>query len=98
MFMKPDTEPAEDPAISAVTDQKELCDKYSAPAPPASTMLATRAPSTCEPKAMKMPATTIANAASAQRPIRGPRHLVSRSLIVPPRRQQTSIARKGSME
>jgi len=37
--MKPDTEPEEVPAISAVTDQKELWDKYSAPAPAASTTL-----------------------------------------------------------
>jgi hypothetical protein len=41
--MKPDTEPEEAPAMSAVTDQKELWDKYSAPAPPASTTLASRA-------------------------------------------------------
>ena len=41
--MKPDTEPEDAPAMSAVTDQKELCDKYSAPAPPASTTLASRA-------------------------------------------------------
>ena len=43
IFMKPETEPEEAPAISAVTDQKELWDKYSAPAPPASTTLASRA-------------------------------------------------------
>ena len=43
IFITPDTDPAEAPAMSAVTDQKELCDRYSAPAPPANTTLARRA-------------------------------------------------------
>src|SRR5512146_492766 len=43
MFMKPETEPEDGPAMSAVTDQKELCERYKAPAPPASTTLASRA-------------------------------------------------------
>src|SRR5664280_2604865 len=43
MFITPETDPAERPAMSAVTDQKQLVERYSAPAPPASTMLATRA-------------------------------------------------------
>src|SRR5689334_7837455 len=37
MFISPDTDPEDAPAISAVTDQNELCERYSAPAPPAST-------------------------------------------------------------
>src|ERR1039458_7002748 len=37
IFITPETVPAEGPAISAVTDQKELCDRYKAPAPHAST-------------------------------------------------------------
>src|SRR5215831_1664942 len=98
MFMNPETDPAEPPAISAVTDQKELWDRYKAPAPPANTMLANRTSSARAPDAMKTPAITIEAAARKHRPTRGPRHLVSRSLIVPPRRQQTSIARNGNME
>src|ERR1017187_5669781 len=39
IFMMPETVPAEGPAISAVTDQKELCERYKAPAPHARTML-----------------------------------------------------------
>jgi hypothetical protein len=35
MFIVPDTAPAEEPPISALTDQKELCDRYNVPAPPA---------------------------------------------------------------
>src|SRR5580704_1611958 len=37
IFITPDTDPAEAPAMSAVTDQNELCDRYSAPVPHAST-------------------------------------------------------------
>ena len=43
IFMNPDTDPEDAPAMSAVTDQKELCERYNAPAPPASTTLASRA-------------------------------------------------------
>ena|SRR5579859_6254701 len=43
MFMNPETEPEDGPAKSAVTDQKELCARYKAPAPPASTTLASLA-------------------------------------------------------
>jgi hypothetical protein len=43
IFMKPDTEPEDAPAMSAVTDQNELWERYRAPAPPASTTLASRA-------------------------------------------------------
>src|SRR5262249_32694571 len=34
MFMNPETDPEDGPARSAVTDQKELCARYRAPAPP----------------------------------------------------------------
>src|SRR5271165_2889486 len=98
MFIKPETDPQDEPAISAVTDQKELWARYKAPAPPASTTLARRAPRTCDPQAMKTAANAIAKAARPHRPSRAPCHLVSRSLMVPPRRQHASIARKGSME
>ena len=47
--MKPETEPEEPEAISAVSDQNELCERYSAPAPPARTMLASPALCACEP-------------------------------------------------
>ena len=50
IFITPEAEPADAPAMSAVTDQKELCERYSAPAPPASATLASRALSTCVPK------------------------------------------------
>jgi hypothetical protein len=43
IFIKPETDPDDEPAISAVTDQKELCARYKAPAPPANTRLASRA-------------------------------------------------------
>jgi len=70
MFMNPDTEPENDPPMSALTDQKELCDKYKAPAPPASTTLASRALSTFEPNARKTAASAIANAATPHLPTR----------------------------
>src|SRR5580700_5653152 len=98
MFIKPETDPEEEPAISAVTDQKELWDKYRAPAPPARTTLARRAPRTCDPQAMKIAARIMDTAATPHRPSLAPCDLVRRSLIVPPSRQHTSIARKGSIE
>src|SRR5213080_3458811 len=42
MFMTPKTEPADAPAISELTDQNELCERYKAPAPPARNTLADR--------------------------------------------------------
>ena len=53
MFITPETVPAEAPPRSAVTDQKELAERYSAPAPPASTIVARRASAACVPSAMK---------------------------------------------
>src|ERR1039458_6169771 len=38
IFITPETDPAEGPAMPAVTDQKELWDRYTEPAPPATTM------------------------------------------------------------
>src|SRR5207248_4218489 len=94
IFIKPETEPEEGPAISAVTDQKELCARYNAPAPPAKTMLARRALSTSEPRARKMAAIMMTTAAKMQRPTRGPRQRVKRSLINPPIAQPAAIAMK----
>src|ERR1039458_5258107 len=41
-FITPETDPAEEPPRSAVTGQNELAERYSAPAPPASTTVARR--------------------------------------------------------
>ena len=38
-----EADPEDEPAMSAVTDQNELCARYKAPAPPAKTTLARRA-------------------------------------------------------
>src|SRR6185312_3863735 len=46
IFMTPETEPAERPPMSELTDQNALCAKYRAPAPPARTTLASRASAT----------------------------------------------------
>src|SRR5258706_384972 len=96
MFMKPDTEPENDPPMSALTDQKELCDKYKAPAPPANTTLARRALSTLEPNARKTAASAIANAATPHLPTRRPALRVSMSLRTPPSGHEIAIARKKS--
>src|SRR5579862_3424557 len=98
MFIKPETVPEDGPAMSAVSDQKELCDRYNAPAPPASTTLASLALLTREPKARKIPASAMANAASAQRPTRAPFHFVRRSFKTPPSRHAINIAVNGSIE
>src|SRR5580704_7492858 len=97
MFIKPETEPHDAPPMSAVTDQKELCERYSAPAPPARTTLATRALATVEPKARNAAARIIATTARPQRPTLFPRHFVSESLTKPPSGQHAAIARNGSM-
>src|ERR1700719_228 len=97
MFMNPDTEPENEPPMSALTDQNELCDKYKAPAPPARTTLASRALSTLEPNARKMPASAMAKAATPHRPIRRPAVRVSMSLMTPPSGQEMAMARKGSV-
>src|SRR5215471_12898849 len=97
MFISPETDPDDAPAISAVTDQNELCDRYNAPAPPARTTLASLALSTCDPRARNTPASAIANAARTQRPTRGPFHFVSRSFSVPPSKQAINIAINGSI-
>src|SRR6266404_700279 len=72
VFMNPETTPEDPPAMSAVTDQKELWARYSAPAPPAITTLASLALCTCAPRVMKTPANAIATRATPQRPKRGP--------------------------
>src|SRR5260370_30529935 len=97
MLMKTETEPEERAAKSAVTDQNELWETYSAPAPPARTTLAIRAFSASAPEATKIPARRIATDASTQRPKRGPCQRVRYSLIRPPRMQNTAIATDGSM-
>src|ERR1700676_2417548 len=97
MFMKPETEPEKAPPISALTDQKELCEKYSAPAPPARITLARRALATLEPHARKIPASAIPVTATPQRPHRRPLRRVSQSLNRPPSGQVTAMARNGSV-
>jgi hypothetical protein len=97
MFMNPDTEPENEPPMSALIDQKELCDKYKAPAPPASTTLASRALSTLEPNARKTAASAIAKQATPHLPTRRPALRVSMSLTSPPSGQEIAMARKGSV-
>src|ERR1019366_3124272 len=97
IFITPETEPAERPAMSEVTDQNALCERYKAPAPPASTMLASRASSARVPKTIKAPHRAMLTAATPQRPVRFPRCFVSRSLIHPPSGEQIAIAMKGSI-
>src|SRR5690349_12877972 len=53
MFITPETDPAEAPPMSALTDQNELCEIYNAPAPPASTMTARATLPTSAPAARK---------------------------------------------
>jgi len=72
IFITPETDPAAAPAMSAVTDQNELCDRYSAPAPPANTTLARRALSTCVPRAIKTAASAMPATATPHRPTRLP--------------------------
>src|SRR5262249_23556999 len=98
MFIKPETLPDEVPPISAVTDQKELCERYSAPAPPASTMTARRVSCACEPITRKIAARIIANTATKLRPARGPLLFVIASLTRPPKGEQRAIAMKGNIE
>src|SRR6266404_7443360 len=95
MFMNPDTEPENEPPMSALTDQKELCDKYKAPAPPASTTLASRALSTLEPNARKTTASAIAKEATPHLPTRRPAPRVSMSLRSPPSGQEIAMAKIG---
>src|ERR1700730_5912018 len=97
MIMNPETDPENPPAISAQTDQKELCERYSAPAPPASTTLAKRALCTLEPKARNTPASPSPIKATPHRPMRLPARRVSQTLTSPPRGQHAAIARKGSV-
>src|SRR5689334_1099148 len=97
MFISPDTEPAELPPISELTDQNILCERYSAPAPPARTILAMRASSARGPTAMKTAARAILKAATLQRPKRLPYSLDTLSLIAPPSGEQIAIAMNGSM-
>src|SRR5689334_5456779 len=96
--MSPETEPAERPPISELTDQNALCERYKAPAPPASTMLASRASATWVPSATKIAARIIAPQAERQRPTRLPYRCVMRSLTHPPSEQQSAMAANGSME
>src|SRR5689334_16664662 len=72
MFMTPETLPAEVPPRSAVTDQKELAERYSAPAPPARTTVASRASVASGPIARKHAASAMLAHATPQRPMRFP--------------------------
>src|ERR1700685_2107624 len=60
------------PAISAETDQNELCETYSAPAPPARMTPANCGLCTLEPSTRKTAVNKNATAASPQRPTRSP--------------------------
>src|SRR5258707_15203045 len=97
IFMKPETEPEKAPPISALTDQKELCERYSAPAPPARITLARRGLPTLEPNARKTPARAIPTTATPQRPQRRPLRRATQSLSRPPSGQLIAIARNGSV-
>src|SRR5258708_25774648 len=94
--MKPETEPEDPEAMSAVTDQNELCERYSAPAPPARTILAMRALCTCEPTARKTAVKKSPKTAMLHLPMRFPYSSVSLSLIAPPSALHAAIARKAS--
>src|SRR5271157_400180 len=98
MFMNPETDPADVPAISEVTDQNELCDRYSAPAPPARIRLAKRVSRAYVLVAIKIVHSAMLAAATQQRPTRLFTRSVTKSLIHPPSGEQTAIARNGSME
>src|SRR5712671_5195646 len=97
MFMKLETDPEKAPPISALTDQKELCERYSAPAPPARITQANRALATLEPKSRKTPASAIPATATPERPRRRPLRRVSQSLSRPPSGQVTAMARNGNV-
>src|ERR1017187_8138791 len=97
MFIVPDTAPAERFPISALTDQKELCERYNMPAPPANTRLANCALATCDPSAIKRAASPMATDANKHRPMRLPYDRVSTSLIQPPSNDPTAMAMKGSI-
>src|SRR6266436_2451990 len=97
MFIKPDTEPEDPEAISAVTDQNELCERYSAPAPPARTTLASRALCTCEPNVRKTAVKRSPKTAMPARPIRFPYKRVSLSLIAPPSGLHAAMDRQRSV-
>src|SRR6476620_1403948 len=98
MFMTPETEPAEVPAISELTDQNELCERYKAPAPPARNTLAIRASATWLPHTRKKAQSSMATQARTHRPILCPAVVMSRSLTHPPTIEQMAIAINGSME
>src|ERR1035441_8423162 len=72
MFITPETDPAEAPPRSAVTDQNELAERYNAPAPPASTTVAKRASVACVPNARKNAVSAMLALATPQRPMRLP--------------------------
>src|SRR5258708_20713376 len=93
IFMKPETEPEKAPPISALTDQKELCERNSAPAPPARITLPRHALPTLEPKATKHPAKAIPATATPHRPQRRPLRRESQILSTPPTPQATPGAR-----
>src|SRR5947209_12965137 len=97
MFIKPETDPEEPEAISAETDQKALCERYSAPAPPARMTLATRAFAAREPSTRKIVVSPRPRNAMLARPIRFPYRRVSASLMAPPSGLQMAMARKGKV-
>src|ERR1017187_571746 len=97
MFIVPDTAPAERPPISALTDQKDLCDRYTIPDPPANTRLANCALANCAPSAIRTAASPLAADANKHRPTRLPYDRVITSLIQPPSVDPTAVAMKGSI-
>src|ERR1039458_1056943 len=97
IFITPETDPAEGPAMPAVTDQKELWERYTEPAPPASTMVARRASCASIPSAMNRAASPSPATAIPQTPARFPYRFVRPSLIQPPSGAQVAIATNGSI-
>src|SRR5207302_630160 len=98
MFITPETDPADAPAISELTDQNELCERYSAPAPPARTILARRASLAWLPMARNTALNSMPADATPHRPARLPTVRVSLSLIQPPHKEPIAMAKNGSME
>jgi hypothetical protein len=70
IFIVPETMPEYSPAKSAVTDQKQLWDKYKAPAPHAKTMLAVCALCVLDPARRSTAVNARANAGRKHRPTR----------------------------
>src|SRR5665213_1240708 len=85
------------PAISIATDQKELCERYRAPAPPARINPAAAGLLAREPSRRNAAVRQSALDASQQRPARRLQRRDSQSLSTPPARQHTVMQRNGNI-